>query len=121
VGFTADATNVYWAFNPGEYLNYNVMSMPIAGGKAVTLETDQYIPSNMASDGTSLYWANYGTTPGADSDSVMKAPLSGSTPVTLAAGQANPFGIAVDATSVYWANSGNTIDPGGGITKLTPK
>jgi hypothetical protein len=121
-GMTADSKNVYWSFIPGgEYYDYYVTSVPLAGGAANTLSTDQGLVADLASDGTNLYWTTYGM--GASGEmglTVAKAPASGSgggTVTTLATSQLSPRGIAVDTTSVYWANSGK----GGGIMKLTPK
>ena len=106
------ATNVYWTnvgTQSGGTFVYDgsVMRQPLAGGAATTLAT-RGVPTGIAVDGASVYWANLAGT-------VMKVPLSGGTPITLASNQ-NPFHVAVDATSVYWINVAQ-----GWVMKLTPK
>jgi hypothetical protein len=123
ISFTADSKYAYYAFMPPEdYANYEVISIPLSGGPAFTIADNEANPANMASDGTNLYWTNYGDIDGADhSNSVVRAPPTSTATVVIASGLANPRGVAVNATSVYWANSGNSTDPGGGIEKATPK
>ena len=99
-----------------------MISIPLSGGGAVTIANNEANPANMASDGTNLYWTNYGAVEDADhSNSVMRAPPGGGTLDVIATSQGNPQGIAVNAASVYWANDGNKSDPGGGIGRATPK
>ena len=119
-GLTADSKNVYWSFKPFDsYPTYSISSVPLAGGMSTELAGDQGDVTNLASDGTSLYWTVYAGTCGVDGLEVEKLTLActGSESVVIASSQAQPRGIAVNGTSVYWANSGSP----GAIRKATPK
>jgi hypothetical protein len=92
-GIVVDATNVYWT-SPESGA---VLTVPLAGGSAVTLASGQNNPHSIALDTTSVYWANL--------DAVMKMPKAGGTPVALAAGLAFVSTIVLDSTSVYWSDA----------------
>jgi hypothetical protein len=95
LAITADAKNVYFSDNG------SVVQIPIGGGAATTLASNEGRVFGIAFDATRVYWTAM------DASSVRSAPIGGGPVTTLAAGQESPFGIAVDATSVYWSNEGN--------------
>ena len=72
---------------------------------------NQNQPKGLATDGTYLYWANYGD------GTINKATLAGESPYAIISEQAQPYGVAVDGTYVYWTTwnyvPGNPGEPGG--------
>ena len=88
----------------------------------VILASGQNSPQDIAVDGTSVYWVNFGTVTNNNKDgTVMKVPIAGGTPMQLAGGQTMPRRLVVDATSVYWTASNSTgtvmkVPLGGGAT-----
>jgi hypothetical protein len=114
-----DATNVYWTTMSG-----NIMSMPIAGGMAMTLDTGQSDPYNLVLNGSTLFWTNWTGSAGA----VLSAPVTGGSVSPVASGLSQLFGLAVDATSVYWVQNSYNVPGvlqriprvGGSVTTLAP-
>jgi hypothetical protein len=89
-----------------------------AGDMPVVLATGQLRPTDIAVDGTSVYWTNTG---GAPAGSIAKVPLCGGTPVTLANNVVGAAGIVVSSTDVLWAAYDGTINEvpiGGGATTM---
>jgi hypothetical protein len=80
-----------------------------SGECIVTLAKSQPFPSNLAVDGTNVYWTDFGA-----SGSVNMVPLAGGTTTMLASAQGGPAGIAVHGGTVYWADaiSGNVMSIG---------
>jgi hypothetical protein len=101
-------TNVYVASLDDGY----VASLPLAGGSAVTLSSDEGAPRHIAVDSTYVYWCNEST------GTVRRSTPDGSTIVTLASGQPTPWDLTVDATDVYWTNAFFSADAGEGATLL---
>ena len=111
-----DATNLYWT-NSGSptdaaWPDGTVMKMPLAGGEAVALASNQPGPFNLVVDATNVYWTNYDN--GGPNGALMIVPIAGGTPTPLAA--AHSYGIAVDATTIYWTDFISGV-----VEKLTPK
>jgi hypothetical protein len=75
-----------------------------AGVSFIALASEQYYPSALAIDSTSVYWARSSFTTTEDSGTppaaILKVPLGGGATTTLAMTYAK--GIAIDATSLYW-------------------
>jgi hypothetical protein len=71
----------------------------------------QPFPEAVVTDGTFVYWTNWGTFDSMGNynadGAVLKAPITGAGPVTtLASNQLAPAAIAIDANNVYWTNAG---------------
>jgi hypothetical protein len=65
----------------------------------------QATPERIATNGTTIYWTNYGSGTSANG-SVVSIGVSGGTLTTLAMGMTAPQGIAVDGAYVFWADTG---------------
>lgn len=100
---TIDSANVYWGtgFNAGG----TVWKIPLGGGCPIQMIGGQAAPHGMASDGTTLFFADQGATAG--SGSIQSIPVSGTTATLIAMSQSTPLDVALDATNVYWTNSGD--------------
>jgi hypothetical protein len=100
-----DAKNVYWvegaSGNDG-----SVMWAPIGSATPQPLYTNQYLPEAIATDGTNVYWASWGTfdaTGHSNNDgTISQGPVTGGTPMVLASNLSAPASIAIDANNVYW-------------------
>ncbi|HEY1696753.1 MAG TPA: hypothetical protein VGG39_31540 [Polyangiaceae bacterium] len=108
---TNDVSKVYFVTGgPGTAGSINVV--PIGGGSAAqVLYANQSFPQAVVTDGTNLYWGNWGTFDAQgnynNDGTIMKAPIGGgSTPQTLASNQSAPAAIAIDGQNVYWTNIG---------------
>ncbi len=77
-----------------------------SGGCVVTLATAQSEPVSIATDGTNVYWANFGD------GSVVKAPVGGGAPTTLATLGTGASAVAVSGGSLYW-NAWNVVGSSG--------
>jgi hypothetical protein len=83
---------------------------------------------NLASDGSNLYWADYGNYPNAPGGQVWQLPLTGGTPLSLASGQAQTWDVQTDGANVYFSDQAwqqpfpasiNSVPVGGGpVTNL---
>ncbi len=107
-GLTIDATNVYFTTFKSNN-NGAVYSMPLAGGTPAVLFASVTFPLGIASDATSLYWADNFTS------EIRKGPKAGGTPTTIAkytgylktlqsstSSTGNYQNLVVDGTNVYW-------------------
>ena len=100
------------------------MKIPVDGGSATTLASNQSFIGDIAVDSTNVYWTVRNeplTTADTAVGAVMKVSLDGGTPTTLASAQFAPIDLAVDDTNVYWLAGGNlmkTPTGGGSITVL---
>ncbi len=108
---THDASRVYWVTG-GPSTTGAINVAPIGGGSAAqVLYGNQAFPEAVVTDGTTLYWGNWGTYDAQgnynNDGAILKAPnAGGSSPVTLASGLSAPAALAVDGTNVYWTNIG---------------
>ena len=96
-----DAANVYWGwstFGGGE-----VRKAPLAGGTGVAVATGAQVVQ-LASDGTNVYWTDYGTSL---NSKMMMAPVAGGTPTEIANGLTNAGDVKIEGTNVYWYDSSN--------------
>jgi hypothetical protein len=114
---TNDSANVYWVTGgPGVPGAINVA--PIGGATAAAvLYGSQSYPQAVITDGTNLYWGNWGTFDSKgnynNDGAILKAVASGgSTPVTLASKLSAPAAIALDGQNVYWTNIGKLTPAG---------
>lgn len=108
-GMALDQNNVYWVTRAALG---TVMARPKAGGAPVPIAIDQNLPRSVASDGTSVYWANEG------SQDVWRADTDGANPQLVYNGMPRgevPRDIAVDETGVYWTDSS-----AGGVYRYDP-
>jgi hypothetical protein len=74
-----------------------------AGGPLTTLVPSPEEIGPVASDGTTLYWANH------NGGSIQSIPATGGTITTLATGENSPQSLIVDSTSLYWATDNATV------------
>jgi hypothetical protein len=98
-GVATSGQNVYYADTT------DVFSVASGGGKAKTIESQQYAYA-VAADATHTYW-----TSGLEMGAVMQAGLGGGVPLTLVSDQFYPNAITVDAANVFF-----TVGKGGGGT-----
>ncbi len=99
-----DSTNVYWATGQPSNMGGSVWSVPVNGGAPKQVIGAQDRPHAIASDGTFVYFGNYGTFNGSNG-TIQKVPIAGGNAIQLAAAQNAPMDIAIDATNVYWTNA----------------
>jgi hypothetical protein len=107
------AKSVYWTtdYDCSNSNDSSLMSVPAAGGNAITLAALDG-PGSLAADATALYWDT--------GPALWSTPTSGGTPISLAAaGGVAGIAIAVDATSLYWIQWGDMNQCS--VMKLTPK
>jgi hypothetical protein len=107
----SDTSSVYFVTGgPGTAGAVN--SAPIGGGAAAhVVYGNQALPQAIVTDGTNLYWGNWGTFDAQgnynNDGTILKAPVDGgTTPVTLASSQSAPAALAIDGQNVYWSNIG---------------
>jgi len=98
---TIDGTNVYWG--TGLVNGGSVWSVPKSGGCPQMLIGGQSGPHGIASDGTSVFFADEGSSQSA-TGTVQSVPVGGGSPTSIATGQAFPLDVAVDAANVYWTD-----------------
>lgn len=102
VGVALDDRAVYWTFDD---LTAGTIYMALKSTLSpIPLASSQKAPNAVVTDGTNLYWTNFGT--GGFTGSIMTCPISScSTPTVLANGLSQPVALVVDDTSVYWADN----------------
>jgi hypothetical protein len=112
-----DANNVYWSELAG---SYGIFMAPKGGGPASRLAYTVGNAQSLASDGTKVYWGDFGD------NSVRMVAVNASAPCTTSGATACaivpqsqtlgyfPDGVAVDATAVYWTDQ---IEVAGGVMK----
>lgn len=132
-GIAVDGANVYWT-NKGTNAvaadggvgaynqNGSVVQVPVGGGTAVTLATNQDFPVGIAVMGAVVYWVNNGD------GTVMSVPVGsvdGGSVTTLATGQASPWALAASAVtqSIYWLDRGTVQNEltDGALVRMTPE
>jgi len=104
-GIVATATDVAWIGNANDVDGQGYLAkIPIGGGTPVTLASNLDAGTQLATDGTNLYWV------APNDGNIMKIALAGGNAVPIVTGQGQLADIiAVDATSVYWRNAQNEI------------
>jgi hypothetical protein len=114
VGYVASASSVFVTTGASGGPPGAILACPSSGCPSpATLVTGQQAPTQIVTDGTSLYWLNLGALVGGKVEyfvdgGVAKSDISGTNPTSVASGYASPTGLAVDATNVFWA-AGDTI------------
>ena len=88
-----------------------IMRAPIGGGAPEAIYSGQALPEAVATDGTNVYWANWGTFDAqghSNNDGTLwQGPIGGgTTPTMLASSLAGPSTLALDSTTVYWVDLG---------------
>jgi len=100
-----DSTHAYWGMNG--YLE----AVPKAGGQQVTLLPDYgTVGSDIATDGSMIYWLKSGTCGAASCNAdgaVVKMPVAGGPQTVVAAGLTQPAALVLDQGYVYWIERGN--------------
>ena len=106
----SDSVNVYWV-SGATGNNGVIMKAPIGGGSAAPIYSGQAVPQAVVTDGTNVYWANWGTfdAQGVSNNdgSVWQGAVDGGNAILLASGQAGPSTIALDKKNAYWVNLGH--------------
>ncbi len=114
-GIAVDDTSVY-VTDMGVVggVNGTVQSVPLGGGAANTLASDQDVPAGIAVSGTQLFWTNEGhvdiATMTYSGGAVMMVPTSGGTPSPFSSKGETPVGIGIGNGSVYWIANGLLVD-----------
>jgi hypothetical protein len=85
-----------------------LLSVPLAGGAATTLASQQLNPSSIVIDTGQIYWINAGTsgrdTPNANG-SILTMSKSGGLPTVLSAGETAPGSLRLQNTALYWIDA----------------
>jgi len=110
-----DASNVYWAtsgntpFYSNQYVNDGVvMSVPIGGGTAQTLASNQAYPGALAVDANNVYWMagdapGAACTPSCVPPAIMSSPIDSAAPITVVSLDAPAVAeIVVSDGFLYW-------------------
>lgn len=96
--------SLYWV---DQAVTGNVWTCTIADcGSTVHSIASGVQPEAIATDGTDLYYTDYGN--GTTTGMAIKLPIGGGAATTLATGLAAPLGIAVDGAKVFWAEQGTS-------------
>lgn len=114
-----DDLNVYWTTSQPLGLG-QILKCPKTGcgNSPTTLVSGLSVAYGIATDGTSVYWAELGDSSCCDGSAgtgrIAKCAAGGCNdqPTTLADGLTQPSGIAVDANNVYWTTMGMGADAG---------
>jgi hypothetical protein len=119
-----DATNVYWAADPG-----TVSKVPKTGGPVTVLASGLGTIGDLQTDAANVYWIH--GTPNKElaatgnyiDGDIMAISVEGGTPTTLVSGQTALAGLAVDGTNVYWTTGGTGpyCNMDGTIMKVSPR
>lgn len=119
IALAVRGTNVFWvncnlsqAPGGGGGRGCAIMKVPVSGGVATVLASDQTDVFNLAVDASSVYWGvDCGTGPSCGA--IRAVPSDGGTPRDLGPA-GDPVGIAVDSVSVYWT------EPAPGLIRKMP-
>jgi hypothetical protein len=106
LGIALDTSAVYWTIPDPSMGSINVASKSLL--KVTAIASSQRRPTDVASDGTGLYWVNFGSGTASDGTVVTCSIGSCSTPTQLVGNQPDPRAILVDNVSVYWIDNGAT-------------
>jgi hypothetical protein len=125
---TVDSKNVYWVEGASGDDGV-IMRTAIGSASPTAIFTKQYVPQAITTDGTNVYWADWGplnaTGDPGDQGTIWQGSVNGGTPIMLAGNLSAPEAIAVDAHNVYWTNLGplgvdNLPAPNGGSVMRVP-
>ena len=98
-----NASDIYFTTNSDDTLS----RMPRGGGTITVLATTQRNPSDVALDGSNVYWANQGDI--TNNGAIMRMPLKGGSPVELVTGEPSPIRMTIDSSDIYWNDYAGTI------------
>jgi hypothetical protein len=106
----SDATHVYWVAGASGS-DGAIMRSAIGGGGATAIYSSQQIPQAVVTDGTHVFWADWGTFDSmghSNNDGTLwQGSVDGTaTALKLASSQSAPSAIAIDSQNVYWVNLG---------------
>jgi hypothetical protein len=105
------ASGVFFSINGSKTTNDGAIGRcDLDGSNCAAFAPARPFPRGITSDGTSLYWTDFGVAgdAAASNGAVLRCPLTGcgANPTVLASGQGGPLGIVVDSQAIYWANAG---------------
>lgn len=110
LGIALDNGAVYWTVADPTAGSINFASKSSLAPTPIA--SSQKRPADVASDGTSVYWVNFGSGTASDGTVFTCMLASCSTPTPLASNQADPRAILVDNAAVYWIDNGATAGVG---------
>jgi hypothetical protein len=104
-----DQSHVYWV-DGASGNNGTIARTAIGSASPVTIYTGQFFPEAIVTDGTNVYWANWGTFDAQGNSNndgtIMQGSVTGGAPMVLASSLSAPSCMALDANNVYWTNLG---------------
>lgn len=116
-GLTLGPSHVFWA----DMGTGNVLSVPKAGGSAVTVASGLGSPRFVAYRDAYLYFTAWPSTTTRNAGTVARIRVQGGTPTgtidTIASGRDFPRRLSVDATHLYWVDGGDASNAGARIVR----
>ncbi|MBV9946947.1 MAG: PQQ-binding-like beta-propeller repeat protein [Myxococcales bacterium] len=106
-GIAVDANNLYWAVP--DVTETAVMKMPLSGGAAQALVSNNTIPQNVVVGPSQVYFSGVG-------GAVGSVPIAGGAPTFLGNGTDGLGALAIDATNLYFSTDVTYALPLGGGT-----
>jgi hypothetical protein len=123
-----DQNNIYWV-DGASGNNGRIWRTPLGTDAGVVVYDQQNFPEAILSDGTDLFWANWGTFDAQGNSNndgtISQGTVDGGSIRILASGLGSPANMAMDSRNIYWTNLGrmgadNLPPPNGGSVMQAP-